>query len=505
MRQPTLKQKALKLWTDNLKKGNVLRMTKDIPDENVRAILKRENLIFTITPGHFILKKPEDDPKQLFMLLYWQIVELLLRRYEPWSIKAHSALLLYIGNEQDQKNLFVRTGRKTNYTMSLPYGFKLSLVYDKSFDPRTVKKVSVAGRTLNVDIPEKVLVDSVARKASVDSDYRSFVKGTKFDTRFLEALYAKNPKPIVFKRMVEVGKGVGREELAAELERIMRTYTYYRVSKREKPSIAKTTVRRLVSPWIVRQEQLVLTFERKLEQALLSNIKELPKLGLDEIVKDAHEHKRYDIYHSTTLEGYRITPEEVDAVVLGKVPAEVKDKGKHIEQIKNRMAILGYAEAFDFIIDHIKKGFGKGYVSEHLIKDTYYHLFKPSADSGIIDYFDLVSYRTIPAFIRGTRYVPPAPEKLAELMESFERTINKVKNNVIRAILAHYFFVTIHPYVDGNGRTARLLMNYLLLTSGYRWTTIRAEQRKPYFDALAEGQLHEDIVPFGRFIVSLMR
>ncbi len=68
MRKPILKQRAFKLWADNLKKGNILRTTKDISDENVRAILRKEGLLFPIRPGYFILKKPEDDPKQLFTL-----------------------------------------------------------------------------------------------------------------------------------------------------------------------------------------------------------------------------------------------------------------------------------------------------------------------------------------------------------------------------------------------------------------------------------------------------
>ena len=505
MRQATLKQRALKLWADNLKKGNVLRKTKDIPDENVRAYLKREKLLYSITPGFFIFKKPEDDPEQLFMLLYWQIIELLLERYNPWSIRSTSALLLHIGNQEDQKSLLVRTAKKANYQMSLPYGFKLSLVYDSSFDSRTVEDSTIVGRPISIDIPEKVLVDCVSRKTKVDPHYRSFVKGVQFEKRLLEVLYAKNQRPVVFKRITEIAKEVGRSDLAQDLEEIAKTYTHYRVSKRPQTNRPQEKPTQLIMPWIARQEELIDTFEKMLEEALLSDIQKLPTQGLKELVSSAQEHKRYDIYHSTTLEGYRITPEEVDAVVLGIVPANVKDKKKHIKEIEKRMAILGYSEAFDFTIDQIKKTFGKSYVSEQIVKDTHYNLFKPSTDSGIVDYFDLASYRKEGAFIRGTRYVPPGPEKLAELMNRYEASINQVDNSIIKAILAHFFFVTIHPYTDGNGRTARLMMNYLLMTSGYQWITIKAEQRKTYFDALTKGQLHDDIVPFGEFIVGLMK
>jgi len=67
----------------------------------------------------------------------------------------------------------------------------------------------------------------------------------------------------------------------------------------------------------------------------------------------------------------------------------------------------------------------------------------------------------------------------------------------------------LHPvtkgyWVDGNGRAARLLMNYLLLTGGYSWITIRVDQRVEYFDALKKGQLNGDILPFGVFIVEML-
>ena len=169
------------------------------------------------------------------------------------------------------------------------------------------------------------------------------------------------------------------------------------------------------------------------------------------------------------------------------------------------MAIVGYSEAFDFILRRAEPDFGKTQVSEDFIKDTYYNLFKPSADRGIVDYLSLTTYRNLPAFIRGTRYVPPSFEKLSDLMFSYAESVNRIQNPVIKSILAHYFFVAIHPYTDGNGRTARLIMNYIFLTSGFSWVTIKAEQRAEYFSALNKGTVYEDIMPFGEFIVKMMK
>lgn len=95
-------------------------------------------------------------------------------------------------------------------------------------------------------------------------------------------------------------------------------------------------------------------------------------------------------------------------------------------------------------------------------------------------------------------------KKLGDLMKNFVALVNEIENPVIKAILAHYLFVTIHPYVDGNGRTARLLMNYFLLGSGYSWLTIRADQRAPYFNALETANTEHNILPFGEFIIGMI-
>jgi Fic family protein len=73
-------------------------------------------------------------------------------------------------------------------------------------------------------------------------------------------------------------------------------------------------------------------------------------------------------------------------------------------------------------------------------------------------------------------------------------------NAVSRAVLAHLEFVTIHPFLDGNGRIARLLMNYVLLVAGYPWVTIRSDERVPYFTALEHAQVDEDATELGHFL-----
>lgn len=500
----TIKENALRWWAAQAQENNFVVLSNEIPDRRQREYLVKDDFLFSATKGYWILKKPEDDIVDVFPLVYWQVIEKILSRLSPCSVWGKSALLLLSGDQRAQKHLSVKTKKKSNRKLSLPLGFEISLNHDSGFDERFVKKFEVTGREIPVDIPEKILID--ASKLKLGDEAKGFITGSKFDMRMIGALYGTSPKPVVFKRLIGMVKDAGRLDMVSSLERIIETYTHYRVGRKEKvefvPGGDKPAT--LTKPWVVRQEQQIIRFEEMLEKNLAKEIKSLKTYSLSKLLEQAKEHKKYDTYHSTTLEGYQVTPEQVEALLSGDIRENKQWEGESVEQIKNRMAIVGYSKAFDFILSKIQADFNKTIVDEDLVKDTYYHLFKPSVDAGIIDRTTLVGYRTNPVFIRGTIYVPPSHEKLSELMESFESLMNRIKNPVIKAIITHYLFVTIHPYNDGNGRTGRLLMNYVFLTGGYSWLTIRADQRIEYFKALNTANMDEDILPFGKFIVGML-
>ena len=73
-----------------------------------------------------------------------------------------------------------------------------------------------------------------------------------------------------------------------------------------------------------------------------------------------------------------------------------------------------------------------------------------------------------------------------------------------RAVLGHLVFVYIHPYMDGNGRLARFLMNLKLATDGYSWTIVPVERRNEYMVALDQASAHKNILPFAQFIAALV-
>jgi Fic family protein len=255
------------------------------------------------------------------------------------------------------------------------------------------------------------------------------------------------------------------------------------------------------SPWVERLESEIEAFEKTLAGNLSKELKQIKPSRLPVILNHAAKNKQYDIYNSTTIEGYHITPEEVSAIISGGKKTGTKSP----EEIQNKMAIIGHAKAFDFVIKEIKKQFKRPQISEDLVLNIFAQLFEPSVEAKIINRFDLVGYRRIKVYIRHSQYVPPSFEKVPDLMHCFANRINKIDHNLIKAILAHYFLVTIHPFFDGNGRCARLLMNFMLTASGYHWLTIPAVKRDEYFSALQKGQIEENILPFAKFILKSQR
>ena len=70
----------------------------------------------------------------------------------------------------------------------------------------------------------------------------------------------------------------------------------------------------------------------------------------------------------------------------------------------------------------------------------------------------------------------------------------------VRAVLGHFIFVYIHPYMDGNGRMGRFLMNVMLASGGYPWTVIPVQRREEYMQALEKASVGQDIEPFAKFL-----
>lgn len=135
----------------------------------------------------------------------------------------------------------------------------------------------------------------------------------------------------------------------------------------------------------------------------------------------------------------------------------------------------------------------------------YRELFTPSVSAGLIATSDLAGYRNQPVYIRKSMHIPPRYESVRDLMPAFFSLLKDEKEPAVKAVLGHFFFVYIHPYIDGNGRVGRFLMNAMLASGGYPWTVIPLETRNDYMATLEEASVRKNIEPFSRFLAELVQ
>ncbi len=148
----------------------------------------------------------------------------------------------------------------------------------------------------------------------------------------------------------------------------------------------------------------------------------------------------------------------------------------------------------------------KAPVDTDLILDLHEALFRPAVDAGMTDPAALRGWRSSNVGLRGWRHVPPNPKKIPDLIDGLERFAAREELSALgRALLVHLEFVTIHPFLDGNGRLGRLLMNHVLLSSGHPWVTIRSDERVPFFRAIEQAQVDGNATSFVRFLHHLIK
>jgi Fic family protein len=101
-------------------------------------------------------------------------------------------------------------------------------------------------------------------------------------------------------------------------------------------------------------------------------------------------------------------------------------------------------------------------------------------------------------------HVPPNKEAVRDLMPAFFDLLETEQEASVRTVLGHFVFVYIHPYIDGNGRIGRFLMNSMMASGGYPWTIIPVDKRAGYMAALESASVDHEIGPFTRFLASLV-
>lgn len=215
----------------------------------------------------------------------------------------------------------------------------------------------------------------------------------------------------------------------------------------------------------------------------LDKLRPLPK----ELERSLDDWLRVELtYSSNAIEGNTLTRIETAEVLERGIAAVIKGK-----PLKDQLEALNHAKALGFIktlADTLKS---HQYITEEKIKAIHKIIL-----TGINDEW-AGKYRETKVFIRGFNIDLPQPQKVPYMMSEFVQWMQGIQEHAVRiAADAHYKFVSIHPFIDGNGRTGRLLMNLVLLIHGYPLAIIRNEERTQYLNALNTAQTKGNLQPF---------
>lgn len=195
-------------------------------------------------------------------------------------------------------------------------------------------------------------------------------------------------------------------------------------------------------------------------------------------------------FESNRIEGNTLTLQETHLVVNEGLTIGGKSMREHLEAVN-------HAEAALFLEELVQN---KDDLTERIVMELHYLILKG------IDRENAGRYRSVPVRISGSSHLPPQPYLLVKLMEDYFHHYNQQKEAIHPVILAaemHERLATIHPFIDGNGRTSRLVMNLVLLQNGYTIANLKGDNasRIAYYKALEKVQVHNDPESFYHLVI----
>jgi hypothetical protein len=457
-----------------------------------------------VIKGWYTPARPDEAPGDStpWYASFWDFCAAYLaaRFGNDWCLSPEQSLSLHAGNRAVPAQLLVRTPKGGNKPTALPHGTSL---FDVRYAmPKDSEVVERDGLRL-FSVPAALVTISEQHFGRAATDVRAAMAGVK-DASDVLAVLLEGGHSTIAGRLAGAFRNVGQERIADEILKTMAAAGYtVRESDpfEDRPGIVLAG--RDISPYVNR---IRLVWDA-MRQPALDVFPAAPGLSreLETYLKAVEEVYVNDAYHSLSIEGYRVSRELIERVRSG---AWNPDQNAEDRENRNALAARGYYDAFGAVkasIGRVLRGDNPGMVSHDDHSGWYRRLFGPSVSAGIISAADLAGYRSGPVYIRRSMHVPPPREAVRDCMPALFELLASEPEPAVRAVLGHFVFVYIHPYMDGNGRMGRFLMNVMMAAGGYPWTIIPLERRDEYMATLESASVRQDIGPFAAFIGGLVR
>lgn len=455
-----------------------------------------------VLKGWYIATRPEErdgDTTSWYMSFWYFISKYLNIRFDKdWCLSPEQSLSILSGNSVVPNQLLVRSPKGQNNIVSLIH--KTSVLDLKSIIPEKGERIEINGIQI-YSLASGLLNCSPGYFVDNPTDSRTCLSMIKSSSEILSLLLQRGHS-VKAGRLAGAFRNIGNARLADEILNTMKSAGY---------DVRETDPFKEKSPFILKQREISPYVTRiglmwhQMRQVILNNFPKPGELPTDHeaFLKQIEETYKLDAYHSLSIEGYKVTMDLIEKVRIGEWNPEGDENDK---QQRDAMAARGYWQAFQKVkenIQEILEGRNPGEVVDDAHGIWFTELFAPSVAAGILKTSDLAGYRNSPVYIKGSRHVPPGADAVYDAMPALFDLLKAEESSAVRAILGHFIFVYLHPYLDGNGRVSRFLMNVLLATGGYKWIVIPVERREEYMVALEQASVNQDILPFTQFVSSL--
>ena len=475
-----------------------------------RERLIRSGFLQEVIKGWYIPSSADEAPgdSTAWYAAYWDFCAAYLseRFGTEWCLSPAQSLSLHAGNRTVPVQLVVRTPRGGNKPTPLPHGTSLFDV--RNAMPNQDQIVERDGlRLYSVPAALVAVSEQFFRRASTDA---RAVMAAVTDTSDILAILLEGGHSTIAGRLAGAFRNAGRAPIANAIARTMAAAGY---TIRETDPFEGTQgvmlATREASPYVNR---LRLMWEA-MRQPVLDAFPAPPGIPdePDAWLQTVDAVYVNDAYHSLSIEGYRVSRELIERVRSG---AWNPDRNPEDRKGRNALAARGYYDAFVDVrasVEQVLRGHNAGAVAREDHAEWYRRLFGPGVTAGIIRAVDLAGYRSGPVYIRRSMHVPPPREAVRDCMPMlFDLLTNeaepvRVVLASVRVVLGHFMFVYVHPYMDGNGRLGRLLMNVMLASGGYPWVIVPLERRDEYMNALESASVRQDIRPFAAFVGGMVQ